>query len=200
MDEAELDRDPLRQLSAWLEAARGAGAPMPEAMAVATATSDGRPSVRMLILRGLSDGVTFYTDGESDKASELLANPRAAAVFHWLAPINRQVRVTGSVSIAPVSADDADRYWQSRPPGVRYTALASHQSQVVPGRESLEASVAEVVLRYPDESSIPRPQRWRGFRITPASVEFWEERTDRLHDRFRYRRDGESWEIERLSP
>jgi pyridoxamine 5'-phosphate oxidase len=198
MEAAELDPDPLLQLGSWLDAARRAGAAMPEAMAVATSTSAGQPSVRMLILRGLADGVTFFTDGESDKATELLANPRAAAVFHWLAPINRQVRIAGSASV--VSADEADRYWASRPPGVRYNAVASHQSRVVSGRESLEESVEEVARRFLDESSIPRPDRWGGFRIAPETVEFWEERPDRLHDRFRYRRAGDTWEIERLSP
>jgi pyridoxamine 5'-phosphate oxidase len=198
MDDAELDPDPLRQLGSWLDAARAASAPMPEAMAVATSTADGQPSVRMLILRGLTDGVTFFTDAESDKATELFANLRAAAVFHWLLPINRQVRVAGSVTV--VSPAEADRYWASRPPGVRSNAIASHQSQVVSDRDHLEASVAEVVRNHPDESSIPRPDRWSGFRIAPERVEFWEERPDRLHDRFRYRRIGQIWEIERLSP
>ena len=198
MDAPELDLDPLRLLASWLDAARAAGAPMPEAMALASATPEGQPSVRMVILRGLGDGLTFFTDCESDKATELIANPRAAAVFHWLAPVNRQVRVAGPVSAA--SAEEADRYWGSRPPGVRYNAVASHQSRVVAGRESLEADVAEVARRYPDESSIPRPERWGGFRITPEVVEFWEEKPDRIHDRIRYRRSGETWEIERLSP
>jgi pyridoxamine 5'-phosphate oxidase len=192
------DLDPLRRLASWLDAARTAGAPMPEAMALASATPEGQPSVRMVILRGLGDGVTFFTDGESDKAIELIANPRAAAVFHWLAPVNRQVRVAGPISAAP--AEEADRYWGSRPPGVRYNAVASHQSRVVASRESLEADVAEVARRYPDESSIPRPERWGGFRITPEVVEFWEEQPDRIHERVRYRRTGETWEIERLSP
>lgn len=196
MDAPELD--PLRLLASWLDAARTAGAPMPEAMALASATPEGQPSVRMVILRGLADGVTFFTDAESDKATALIANPRAAAVFHWLAPVNRQVRVAGTVSAA--SAAEADRYWGSRPPGVRYNAVASHQSRVVAGRESLEADVAEVARRYPDESSIPRPERWGGFRISPEVVEFWEEKPDRIHDRIRYRRSGETWEIERLSP
>jgi pyridoxamine 5'-phosphate oxidase len=198
MDAPELDLDPLRRLASWLEAARSAGAPMPEAMALASATPEGQPSVRMVILRGLGDGVTFFTDGESDKATELVTNPFAAAVFHWLAPVNRQVRIAGPVSAT--TAEEADRYWGSRPPGVRYNAIASHQSRVVASRESLEADVAEVARRYPDESSIPRPKRWGGFRITPEIVEFWEEQPDRIHDRIRYRRSGETWEIERLSP
>src|ERR1700677_4170917 len=107
MDASELDLDPLRRLASWLDAARGAGAPMPEAMALASASSEGQPSLRMGILRGLSDGLTFFTDSESDKAIELIANPRAAAVFHWLAPVNRQVRVAGPVSAA--SSEEADR-------------------------------------------------------------------------------------------
>jgi pyridoxamine 5'-phosphate oxidase len=198
MDASGLDLDPLRRLASWLDVARGAGAPMPEAMALASATPEGQPSVRMVILRGLGEGLTFFTDGESDKATELLANPFAAAVFHWLAPINRQIRVAGPVSVAP--AEEADRYWGSRPPGVRYNAIASHQSRVVSSRESLEADVAEVARSFPDESSIPRPERWGGFRITPDVVEFWEEKPDRIHERIRYRRSGDSWEIDRLSP
>jgi pyridoxamine 5'-phosphate oxidase len=198
MDAPEFDPDPLRQLASWLDAARAGGAPMPEAMALASATSDGQPSVRMVILRGLSDGLTFFTDRESDKAGELVANPRAAAVFHWLVPINRQVRVAGPVSTS--SAEEADGYWASRPPGVRYNAVASHQSRVVSSRGSLVVDVAEVARRYPDELSIPRPERWGGFRITPEVVEFWEEKPDRIHDRVRYRRSGKTWEMERLSP
>jgi pyridoxamine 5'-phosphate oxidase len=198
MDAPEFDPDPLRQLASWLDAARGAGAPMPEAMALSSATRDGQPSVRMVILRGLGEGLTFFTDGESDKAAELTSNPRAAAVFHWLAPINRQVRVAGPVSAA--SDEEADRYWASRAPGVRYNAVASHQSRVASDRASLEADVSEVARRYPDETAIPRPKRWGGFRITPDVVEFWEEKPDRIHDRIRYRRSGEAWELERLSP
>jgi pyridoxamine 5'-phosphate oxidase len=198
MEPSGFDLDPLRQLDQWLAAARAAGAPMPEAMAVASATGDGQPSVRMLILRGLIGGLTFFTDGESDKATELLANPRAAAVFHWLLPVNRQVRVAGPVVAA--SLEEAERYWASRPPGVRYSAVASHQSRVVESREALEADLAAAMRGYPDELAIPRPTRWTGFRITPDVVEFWEEQPDRLHDRLRYRRSGEAWEIERLSP
>jgi pyridoxamine 5'-phosphate oxidase len=198
MDVAGFDPDPLHQLASWLEAARAAGAPMPEAMALSSANSDGQPSVRMIILRGLEEGLTFFTDAESDKAAELIANPRAAAVFHWLSPINRQVRVAGSVSAS--SGEEADRYWASRPPGVRYNAIASEQSRVVASRASLEADVAAAMRRYPDESSVPRPERWGGFRITPTVMEFWEEKPDRIHDRVRYRRSGEAWEIERLSP
>ncbi|HEY5272021.1 MAG TPA: pyridoxamine 5'-phosphate oxidase [Acidimicrobiales bacterium] len=198
MDAPEFDLDPLRQLASWLEAARAAAAPMPEAMALSSASADGQPSVRMVILRGLRDGLTFFTDAESDKGTELVANPRAAAVFHWLLPINRQVRVAGSVSV--VSDEEADRYWASRPPGVRYNAIASHQSRVVESRESLADALQAAARRYPDESSIPRPARWGGFRIAPEVVEFWEEKPDRIHDRIRYRRSSASWEIERLSP
>ncbi len=198
MDAPEFDLDPFRQLASWLDAARTAGAPMPEAMALSSATLAGQPSVRMVILRGLADGLTFFTDGESDKAIELTTNPRAAAVLHWLAPTNRQVRVSGPVSAS--SDEEADRYWASRPPGVRYNLVASHQSQVVSSRESLEADVAEVVRRFPDAPLIPRPARWGGFRIVPDVFEFWEEKPDRIHDRIRYRRSGEAWELDRLSP
>lgn len=198
MEASEFDPDPLRQLASWLEAARNAGAPMPEATAVSTATPDGRPSVRMLILRGVSDALTFFTDFESDKGAELFANPWAAAVLHWLVPVNRQVRVAGSV--APASSEEADRYWSSRPPSQKYNLVASRQSRVVASRAALARDVAAAMLRYPDESSIPRPERWGGFRIVPWSVEFWEEMPDRIHERIRFRRNGDGWEMERLSP
>ena len=130
VDETSVDHDPMTQLSRWLEAARTAGEPMPEAMAVATATTDGRPSSRMVLLRGIDHrGLVFYTDRESDKGRELTANPFAAALFHWFLPVHRQVRVTGGVDV--VDDDQSDAYWQARPPGARRSAVASHQSEVV---------------------------------------------------------------------
>ena len=130
VEEASVDPDPMTQLSSWLEDAQGAGEPMPEAMAVATATAEGRPSSRMVLLRGVDDrGLVFYTDQESSKGQELKANPFAAALFHWFKPVHRQVRVTGEVEVVEASLSDA--YWQSRPPGSRRSAVASHQSQVI---------------------------------------------------------------------
>ena len=194
----DLDADPLRQLSAWLDAARTAGQPMPDAMTIATATSDGVPSARLVVLRGLQRGLVFFTDCESDKGAELAANPRAAAVLHWLVPAHRQVRAAGPVE--PVSQDEADEYWIARAPSVRRSAAASRQSRVVASRTVLETQARDIRRHHPDGTDIPRPQRWGGFRVLPSRVEFWQESPDGLHDRIRYRREGDSWTIERLSP
>ena len=154
VDEASVDPDPMTQLSRWLETARTAGEPMPEAMAVATATTDGRPSSRMVLLRGIDHrGLVFYTDRESDKGRELRANPFAAALFHWFLPVHRQVRVTGAVE--EVDDDQSDAYWRSRPPGTRRSAVASHQSEVVVSRAVLEQRVAELAEAFPEKRGHP---------------------------------------------
>jgi pyridoxamine 5'-phosphate oxidase len=199
VEEASVDPDPITQLSSWLEAARAAGEPMPEAMAVATATTDGRPSSRMVLLRGMDHrGLVFYTDQESGKGQELKANPFAAALFHWFKPVHRQVRVTGVVEVVDASLSDA--YWQSRPPGSRRSAVASHQSQVIANREVLEREVARLAEAIPDDVGPPRPIRWGGYRIRPDVIELWEEGADRLHDRLRYCAGVGNWKLERLSP
>jgi pyridoxamine 5'-phosphate oxidase len=199
VDEASVDPDPITQLSRWLEVARAAGEPMPEAMVVATATAQGRPSSRMVLLRGLDrHGLVFYTDRESLKGRELGANPFAAALFHWFLPVHRQVRVTGAVDMVDDSQSDA--YWGSRPAGARRSAVASHQSQVVTSRAVLEERVAELAEAFPEETGPPRPPRWGGYLIRPEVVELWEEGADRLHDRLRYRARSGKWMIERLSP
>lgn len=172
---------------------------MPEAMAIATATTDGRPSSRMVLLRGIDHrGLVFYTDRESHKGRELKANPFAAALFHWFLPMHRQVRVTGPTE--EVDDDQSEAYWLSRPPGSRRSAVASHQSEVVDSRAVLEQRVADLVEAFPGETGPPRPPRWGGYRIRPEVVELWEEGADRLHDRLRYRTQREGWRIERLSP
>ena len=198
VDATDLDADPLRQLATWLDAARAAGQPMPEAMTIASASSDAVPSARLVMLRGLQQGLVFYTDRDSDKGAELAANPRAAAVLHWLVPAHRQVRVTGPVE--PVSEDEADQYWRTRAPAVRLSAVAWHQSRVVASRAVLHRQVEDEVRRYSGGADVPRPQRWGGFRVLPSRVEFWQESPDGLHDRIRYRREGDGWMIERLSP
>jgi pyridoxamine 5'-phosphate oxidase len=198
VDVTDLDADPLRQLSAWLDAARAAGQPMPEAMTIASATSDGVPSARLVVLRGLRRGLVFFTDCESDKGAELTANPRAAAVLHWLVPTHRQVRVAGPAE--RVSEDEADEYWGTRAPAVRLSAAASRQSRVVASRAVLETQARAVLRRHPGGADFPRPRRWGGFRVLPSSVEFWQESPDGLHDRIRYRAQGSGWIIERLSP
>jgi pyridoxamine 5'-phosphate oxidase len=198
VDVTDLDADPLRQLATWLDAARAAGQPMPDAMTIATATSDAVPSARLVILRGLRRGLVFFTDGDSGKGAELAANPRAAAVLHWLVPAHRQVRVTGPVE--PVSPDEADEYWATRAPAARLTAAASRQSRVVASRAILQRQVQDELRRHPGGADIPRPRRWGGFRVLPSCVEFWQESPDGLHDRIRYRRQGGAWIIDRLSP
>jgi pyridoxamine 5'-phosphate oxidase len=198
MDVSDLDADPLRQLAAWLDAARAAGQPMPEAMTIASATSDGVPSARLVVLRGVSRGLVFFTDCDSDKGAELTANPQAAAVLHWLVPVHRQVRVAGPAE--RVSEDEADEYWSTRAPAVRLSAAASRQSGVVASRAALETQVRDVLRLHPDGADVPRPPRWGGFLVLPARVEFWQESPDGLHDRIRYRRAGSGWITERLSP
>jgi pyridoxamine 5'-phosphate oxidase len=198
VDVTDLDADPLRQLAAWLDAARRAGEPMPEAMTIATATADGTPAARIVILRGLQRGLTFFTDLTSDKGAELAANPQAAAVLHWLSPVHRQVRVAGPAE--PVSEQEASQYWRTRPAATRRNAAASCQSSVIAGRTALEERVNDIQLRDPAGTDLPRPQRWGGFRVLPDRVEFWQESPDGLHDRIRYRRAGDNWTIERLSP
>ena len=198
MDVTDLDADPLRQLSVWLDAARAAGQPMPEAMTIATATGDGVPSARLVVLRGLERGLVFFTDCDSDKGAELAANPRAAAVLHWLAPVHRQVRVAGPAE--RVSEDEADEYWGTRAPAARVAAAASRQSRVVASRAALETQVRDSLARHPDGAEVARPRRWGGFRVLPSSVEFWQESPDGLHDRIRYRSAGGGWTTERLSP
>jgi pyridoxamine 5'-phosphate oxidase len=198
VDVTDLHADPLRQLFTWLDAARAAGQPMPEAMTIASATSDAVPSARVVMLRGLRRGLVFFTDCESGKGAELAANPRAAAVLHWLVPAHRQVRVAGPVE--RVSEGEADGYWSTRAPAVRLTAAAWHQSRVVASRAVLEMQVQDRLRRHRGGAGVPRPRRWGGFRVLPSSVEFWQESPDGLHDRIRYRRGDGGWMIERLSP
>jgi pyridoxamine 5'-phosphate oxidase len=198
VDVTDLEADPLGQLSRWLDEARAAGQPMPEAMTVATATSDGVPSARLVVLRGLRDGLVFFTDCDSDKGAELAANPRAAAVLHWLVPAHRQVRAAGRTE--RVSEDEADGYWVTRAPAARLSAAASRQSRIVASRAVLEAQARDIARRHPGGAGIPRPPRWGGFRLLPSRVEFWQESPDGLHDRIRYRVQGSNWVTERLSP
>jgi pyridoxamine 5'-phosphate oxidase len=199
VDEATMDPDPLTQLSGWLEAARAAGEPMPEAMALATATITGRPSSRMVLLRGLDGrGLAFYTDRESDKGRDLMTNPFAAALFHWYLPSHRQVRVSGAVEL--VDDDQSDAYWQSRPLASRLSGVASHQSEVIAALSVLEERIAELTDALPERAGPPRPDRWGGYRIRPEVIEFWEEGPNRLHDRIRYQFRSGDWTTERLSP
>lgn len=198
MDESDLDADPVQQLASWLAVARRSGVIVPESMALATASSDGTPSVRMVIMRGLDTGLVFYTDRESDKAADLRGNPLVAALFHWWLPVQRQVRASGPV--VDVSSAESDRYWQARPPGARWMQIASHQSRVLADRGVLDAALEEARARFINEDAIPRPERWTGYRLVPTVIEFWEEGQQRTPDRIRYRRAGNGWVSERLSP
>jgi len=189
--------DPIAQFRAWLDDAFAAGLPEPTAMSLATASADGEPHNRMVLLKGVDDrGFTFFTNYESAKGRDLRDNPRAALVFHWQ-PLGRQVRVAGSVR--KVTAAESDQYFATRPPGSRFSAAASPQSAAVESREWLEARVAALHDRYP-EGDVPRPPHWGGYRVRPATIEFWTHRDDRLHDRVRYTRRGRGWAIDVLAP
>ena len=193
---ADLDPDPLRQFAAWYSQAADA-VDTPEAVVLATATSSGGPSARMVLLKGFDQrGFVFYTNYFSRKGQEIAQNPRAAMLFHW-SPLGRQVRVEGAVH--RIDAAESDAYFKTRPPGSRLSAAASPQSRPVASRDVLETAVAELASRYPD-GAVPRPDEWGGLRLVASRFEFWQHGDDRLHDRFTYRREGEGWAVERLGP
>lgn len=197
--EKELDKDPFRQFEKWYEeAAAGSGLRYPDAFALATVSEDLKPSLRMLLLKGLDErGFVFYTNSESRKGDELSGNPNAAMCFWW-ERVERQVRIEGTVEMLPGS--DADAYFASRPRGSQIGAWASEQSRVIPDRGYLEERYRALEAEY-EGSDIPRPPYWNGYRLIPSSIEFWQGRPDRLHDRIRYTKlpSGE-WLIERLAP
>jgi pyridoxamine 5'-phosphate oxidase len=198
LSEGEVDPDPLVEFRHWYGLAEESGVPQPDAMTLATATADGAPSARMVLLKGVDDrGFIFFTNYESRKARELAENPRAALILYWVS-LRRQVRVTGQVE--PLPAEESEAYFRSRPYGSRLAAWASRQSIVIPDRSVLEDEYRRLEAEYADED-VPLPPFWGGYRVTPDTVEFWMGRENRLHDRLRYRRgDRGEWVIERLSP
>ncbi|MGB2875546.1 MAG: pyridoxamine 5'-phosphate oxidase [Gaiellaceae bacterium] len=188
--------DPVALFNQWLSEAREAGLPLPEAMTLATADSSGRPSARMLLLKGADEhGFTFFTGYDSRKGRELDENPRAAIVVYWH-PLGRQVRIEGPVR--KVSPQESDAYWATRPPRSRAAAAASDQSSAIESLEELEAEAARLLAEHSGE--VPRPDRWGGYVLEPEAIELWQHRDDRLHERVRYTRAREGWRVERLAP
>ena len=198
LDRSDLDADPISTFDRWFAEAVAAGEPEPEAMALATASPDGSPTVRFVLLKAWDEGgFTFYTNAGSDKGADLRSNPRAALALRW-ALLDRQVRVTGPV--APVEASTSDAYFASRARRSQLGAWASEQSRPIPDRAALERRLAEVEDRYLGVD-VPRPAHWHGWRVSPATVEFWQGRDNRLHDRLRCSATaGGGWEVTRLSP
>jgi pyridoxamine 5'-phosphate oxidase len=197
LTESDLLPDPVAMFARWYDEAAAAGVHEPNAMVVATASSDAVPSARFVLLKGFSgDGFVFFTNTRSRKGRELAANPACALLFPWH-PLERQVRVDGTAELLPRDAVDA--YFAVRPRGSQLGAWASHQSQVVAGRAELEASYAEAEQRYAG-ADVPTPEEWGGYLVRPETVEFWQGRPGRMHDRLVYRRAGDGWVTERLAP
>ena len=197
LHESDTNRDPIEQFCKWFDEAIAADLYEPNAMTLATATPGGRPSARVVLLKGFDErGFVFYTNHEGRKGQELEENPRCALVFYW-GELERQVRIGGRAS--RVSEEESDAYYGSRPRGSRLGAWASAQSRPIRGRDVLEERLRELEVKY-EGREIPRPPFWGGYRVEPEEVEFWQGRENRLHDRLLYRRTKDGWGMERLQP
>ena len=199
LDEHGIDRDPFQQFTIWYDEAVAAGLPEPEAMTLSTATLEGQPSARIVLLRGYDErGFCFFSNYSSQKGQELAANPYAAVTFHWV-ELERQVRIAGRVE--KVTEAERDAYFQSRPSQSRIGAWSSPQSNVISSRDALEEMFEKYQKQYLDETAIPRPEHWGGYRVIPERIEFWQGRPNRLHDRLRFIRiDQGPWTLQRLAP
>lgn len=196
--ESDAAENPFDQFELWFQQAVDAKIDLPDAMTLATASKDGIPSARIVLLRGFDErGLVFFTDYQSQKGQELEDNPHAALVFYWR-ELDRQIRVSGTVNT--VSHEESEKYFRSRPVGSQLAALASNQGEVIPNRQELESKYKQLIETY-RHKKIPLPPCWGGFRLSPDWFEFWQGRPNRLHDRLRYtQRSDEGWKIERLSP
>lgn len=198
LDESVLPADPMDLFARWMADVVAVGLPEPTAMALATVSADGRPRARMVLLKAHdASGFTFYTNRTSRKASDLAEVPRASLLFPWYA-IQRQVIIEGTVT--QLTTEESEPYFHSRSRGSQLGAWASRQSTVIASRAELDDRVAELSQRWPEGTPVPMPDFWGGYRVVPEVVEFWQGRTNRLHDRLRYRREGDRWVIVRLSP